>query len=170
MAGPPTQTEVLKVKIKLHPSLAPCMSFRLTWQFSTWKLLWDACASWWLLWTLLFFSYTYTTHPCTHRRAAECLCNLMCQQSPCQLSYVWGLQVVSTCPRQSISNLWKSPFKPTQAQPIQTHTDSYCVSEKTSSAVAKQVLEKAQLAALPAARPPSSHGCAAQPGAVSVSQ
>lgn len=47
-------------------------------------------------------------------------------------------------PDRAFQTCEKFPFKSTQTQPIQTHADSNCVSEKTSSAVAKQVLEKAQ--------------------------
>lgn len=88
----------------------------------------------------LFFSYTYTTHPCIRRKAVECLYNPLCQQSkvpansPTSGDFKWFQHVKRE----------KFPFKSTQTQSIQTHTDSYFVSEKTTSVVVKQVLEKVQ--------------------------
>ena len=92
----------------------------------------------------LFFSYTYPTHPCTRRRAAECLCNLMCQQSelpansPTSGDFKW-FQLV---PDRAFQTSEKLPFRSAQTQPIQNHADSYFVSERTNSFVVKQVLEK----------------------------
>lgn len=70
----------------------------------------------------------------------------MCQQSevpansPTSGDFKW-FQLV---PDRAFQTCEKFPFKSTQTQPIQNHTDSYFASEKTTSVVVKQVLKKVQ--------------------------
>lgn len=70
----------------------------------------------------------------------------MCQQSkvpansPTSGHFKW-FQFV---PDRVFQTREKFPFKSTQTPPIQTHTRSYSMSERTTSVVVKQVLKKVQ--------------------------
>lgn len=88
-------------------------------------------------------THTQHTHAYTEKLPSAYIIwcvNKVPANSPTSGDFKW-FQLV---PDRAFQTCEKFPFKSTQTQPIQTHTDSYCVSEKTSSVVAKQVLEKAQ--------------------------
>lgn len=132
------------------PSSAPPNSCSLKWQFSLWKLLWDACASWSLVWTTAILSPTHTQHTHAHTEKLPNAYIIWCvnkvpANSPTSGDFKW-FQLV---PDRAFQTCEKFPFKSTQTQPTQTRTDSRCVSEKTSSVAAKQVLEKAQAGSFP---------------------